>query len=112
MINQLLKENGTLYTIKYMKDVRLAITRYMCGFAIHKTNRVSLTRSGFPSRFLFLKEYIDSGVVSKIKFVLSLLTITKSIFPRKDEIIPVDYSSITDNYKGRQYFVPKFFILK
>jgi hypothetical protein len=111
LVTHLLKHNGTLYTIVYMKQVRLHITRYMVGKPLMiNSNRVSLT-SGFPTRFLFLKKYIDSGNICQIKFVLTLMNISKCILPKKDEEFPISYDSITNPFnKPREYTVPAWFI--
>jgi len=111
IINKLLKQNGTLYTIKYMKWSRLAVTRYLCGKPLKVTERVSLDKSGFPSKFYFLRKFVDSASLLETKFVLSLFNISKSIIPRKDEIIPIDYSSISDSYKGKKYYIPHSFMI-
>jgi hypothetical protein len=94
-----------------MKQVRLHITRYMVGKPLMtNSNRVSLT-SGFPTRFLFLKKYIDSGNICQIKFVLTLMNISKCILPKKDEEFPISYDSITNPFnKPREYTVPAWFI--
>lgn len=31
LVHHLLKHNGTLYTVKHLKQMRLHITRYLCG---------------------------------------------------------------------------------
>jgi len=83
----------------------------MCGKPLHVNNdRVSLTKDGFPTQFLFFKDLIDSGKTENIKIVLTILSITRAIKPRKEEIIPVDYSTITDPYKGKRYIIPNHFI--
>lgn len=69
----------------YMKQVRLHITRYMVGRPLMVNDkRVSLKR-GFPTRFIFLKKYIDSDKLSEVKFVLTLLNVSKCITPKKGE---------------------------
>lgn len=109
----MLKANGTLYTIRYFKQARLHITRYMVGKPLYSNNaRVSLT-AGFPTRLIFLKGLIDSGRLSRIKFVLTLLNIPKCIKPKKDEELPISYDSITDPFSGpKEYTIPVWFIKK
>jgi hypothetical protein len=95
-----------------MKQVRLHITRYMVGKPLLVNDkRVSLV-NGFPTRFIFLKREIDSGQLSRIKFCLTLLNVSKCITPKKGEEWPVSYDSITDPYKGKLYTIPKWFIIK
>ena len=109
----MLKANGTLYTIRYFKQARLHITRYMVGKPLYSNNaRVSLT-AGFPTRLIFLKGLIDSGRLSEVKFVLTLLNIPKCIKPKKDEELPISYDSITDPFSGpKEYTIPIWFIKK
>jgi hypothetical protein len=111
-IEYLRTNNGLPYTIKYMKSVRLHITRYICGqpLLVNK-DLVSLTK-GFPTRFLFLKDIIDTNNLIKIRGIMTLLYFTRSIIPTKEEekkVIP-DLSSITDKYKGKDYSIPMYFI--
>lgn len=110
IISQLLKNNGTLYTVKYLKTCRLVITRYMSGKRLNKVDSFVSIQNGFPTKFLFMKEYIDSRNIIKIKIILTLLNISRTIHPTKDEKIPVSYNSITDPYKGKCYTIPSWFI--
>jgi len=106
----LLKNNGTIFTVKYMKQVKLHITRYMVGKPLlSNTCGVSLV-NGFPKHFLFLKSYIDSRKLGKIKFVLTLLNISRSIRPKRSESVPVDFSTILATSKGTGYTIPASFI--
>lgn len=106
----LLKNNGTLFTVKYMKQVKLHITRYMVGRPLMSNSvGVSLV-GGFPKHFLYLRSYIDRGDLGSIKFVLTLLNISRSIVPKKREKIPVDLSTILAPNKGTGYTIPRKFI--
>lgn len=106
----LLKNNGTLFTVKYMKQVKLHITRYMVGKPL-LSNKVGVSLvGGFPLHFLFLRPYIDRGQLGGIKFVLTLLNISRSIRPKKGEVIPVDLSTIVLPNKGSGYIIPSFFM--
>jgi hypothetical protein len=95
-----------------MKCVRNHITRYICKRAA-KSNAslVSLDKSGFPLRFLYLKRLIDNG---QFKVVLTILTYTRSIKPNKleEEKIKPSFDSIIDEYKGKVYTIPSSFIKK
>jgi hypothetical protein len=72
--------------------------------------RVSLT-AGFPTRLIFLKDFIDSGKLNEVKFVLTLLNISKCIKPKKDEELPISYNSITDpRSTKKEYTIPVWFI--
>jgi hypothetical protein len=110
-VSKIRKDSGLPFCIKYMKSVRLHITRYMCGKPLYSNDdRVSLTK-GFPTRFIYLKELIDSNNVSK-RGVLTLLYFIRSIKPTSKEyskVVP-KFNSITDNYKGKNYSIPMYFI--
>lgn len=133
IVFSLLKKNGTLFTVKYLKQCRLLITRYMCGRPLYTNKSLISTKGGFPRKFLFLKKSIDSNSVEQIKFALTLMNISRTISPKKGEIIPIDFSSITNkpskvfktlpghfinnfinnynlNFKVHQYSTKDFFI--
>jgi len=107
------KKSGLPYTIKYMKAVRLHITRYISGHPLKSNSSgVSLTKDGFPKRFLYLKDYIDTKGKMGIRYVLSLTNYTRSIIPTKRELdmVEPDFSTITNPYKGKKYTIPLKFI--
>lgn len=106
----LLRNNGTLFTVKYLKQVKLHITRYMVGKPL-MSNKIGVSLvGGFPRHFLFLKPYIDRNKLGGIKFVLTLLNISRSLRPKKSESIPVDLSTILLPNKGTGYTIPATFI--
>jgi hypothetical protein len=111
LLDKSLKENGPLDTIKNLKAMRLVITRYQCNKPLFVSDRkIGITKDGFPKQLLFLKEFVDSGEVYKLRFVNTLLCITRII---KCKAKP-DFSSITDPYNGSsdfsefKSFIPKF----
>jgi hypothetical protein len=115
-INQfegLRKKSGLSFAIKYFKVVKLHFTRYACGKPLLVNNsRVSLTRGGVPSKFLYLKDLIDSG---HIRVVLSILTYTRAIKPnrREDMKLEPDFSTITDPFKRKRIWtIPTTFVRK
>jgi len=112
IIFTLLKKNGTLFTVKYIKTCRLLITRYMCGRPLLVNSSFVSSKRGFPTKFLFLKSYIDSGKTEHIKFCLTLLNISRTILPKKGEEIPIDFNSITDGPVKQFKTVPGFFVNK
>lgn len=71
--NSLRKKSGLAYAIKYYKAVRLHCTRYICGQPLmaNQDIRIGLIK-GFPSRFYYLKDLIDTGKCHWV--VLTLLT--------------------------------------
>jgi hypothetical protein len=106
----LLRNNGTLFTVKYMKQVKLHITRYMVGKPL-MSNKVGVSLvGGFPKHFLFLKPYIDRRKLGGVKFVLTLLNISRSLRPKKSESIPVDLSTVLAPSKGTGYTIPRDFM--
>jgi len=78
-------KSGLPFTIKYMKAVKLHITRYISGKPLMVNNSLVSLKEGFPTKFLYLKELIDSGSYINKRFVLSLLSYTRSIVPTKEE---------------------------
>jgi hypothetical protein len=51
-IDRMHKKTGFINMIKYMKAVRLHVTRYICGTKLmHNQSKVGVV-DGFPSRFL------------------------------------------------------------
>jgi hypothetical protein len=59
---------------------------------------------------MFLKKYIDNGKVEHIKFVLTLLNISRTISPKISEEVPIDLSSISDPPSKSFKTVPGSFI--
>jgi len=109
-----IKDWGLIHTIKYYKQMRLHCTRYMCGQPLlTNTMSIGLTKDGWPKKLLFLKSFIDSGVTSNLKFVLTILNFSRSWILSKDDWSKVEpnYSSITDLPKGK-FIIPGGFINK
>jgi len=99
-INTMIKNNGTLFTVKYMKQSKLHITRYMVGKPIKVSPlRITLDREGFPTLFSELKPLIK-GTISQRKLVMTFLNITRTIDPKKGEDIPIDLTTITNPFTG------------
>jgi len=109
-VNKMLIDNGLPFTIKYMKAVKLSITRYMSGKPLSiNTSLVSITE-GFPTKFLYLKPLTSSNDGKRL--LLSLLSYTRALkASKKDEPKP-NYQSITDPYKGKEYTIPNWYIDK
>jgi hypothetical protein len=101
LIDESLKRNGTLYTIKYFKQCRLHYTRYICGQPLwESTHGVVLNSRGLPINLEFLEPLLNQGVMGR-KYLLTLLTITRAIDPKKNEDIKYDLSSITKTFSGK-----------
>jgi hypothetical protein len=109
----MIKHNGTLFTVKTLKQVRLHVTRYLCGRPLLVNDQGVGLVDGFPKAFIFLKEYIDSGNTENIKFALSILGISRTIIPKKKEIIPINWKTIYEPSKvTKEYIIPNGFINK
>jgi len=39
---------------------------------------IGLTKDGWPKKLLFLKSFVDKGVTSDLKFVLTILNFSRS----------------------------------
>jgi hypothetical protein len=91
-----------------MKAVKLHITRLMSGHPLkHNKALVSVDSGYFPSKFSYLKPLLY-GTYNDKRLLLSLLSYVRSIKPAKASDLPKpNYSTITDNYKGKDYTIPK-----
>jgi len=103
-VERMRKDNGLPFTIKYMKAVKLSITRYMCGKPLKINHSLVSITNGFPTKFLYLKGFIDS--LHGKRMLNTLLTYTRALKPLKKEVPKVNYDSITDLYKGKDYTIP------
>jgi len=110
-IEKLKTNNGIPFTVRYMKAVKLHITRLMCGQPLKVNNSlVSVDSDYFPSKFYYLKPLLNGSYNDK-RLLLSLLSYNRTILPEKITDLPdPNYSTITDNYKGKDYTIPKYFI--
>jgi len=108
-IHKMVKSNGTLFTVKYLKQARLHVTRTLAGQPLLLSPiRVSLDKQGFPIIFKNFK-----GLVTTLqgkKLLLTLVNISRTLRPGKSEVIPVSTASITDPYKGKGFQIPDSFI--
>nr|UEP19801.1 RNA-dependent RNA polymerase [Sclerotinia sclerotiorum mitovirus 41] len=114
-VESMRKQSGLPFTIRYMKTVRLHITRYVSGQPLRSNSSLVSLTDGFPTKFLYLKEFIDSGEPKNVRFVLTLMGYTRSIIPTNKEknLVKRDYSSISLPFKGDLDFnIPDEFISK
>jgi len=82
----------------------------MCKRPLLVNSSFVSSKGGFPTKFMFLKEYIDSDKSEKIIFCLTLMNISRTITPSKKEVIPIDFSSITNGPKKQFKTVPGHFV--
>jgi len=106
--DKLRTKNGLKYAIAYFKNIRLLITRYICGKPIYSNLWYIGTVGGFPKRFLSLKILIDNATTTELKAIMTLITFTRAIIPSKEEEkqLVVDLSSITKPFQGTGYTIP------
>jgi hypothetical protein len=89
----------------------LLITRYICKKRIYRNDHFISSKRGFPTKFSFLKGFIDSGNINKVKFVLTLMNISRAIELRKNDKVTIDTSSITNPFPRKSiYTIPGWFI--
>jgi len=109
-VNLMRTNNGLPFTIKYMKAVKLSITRYLSGKPLHVNSSLVSITDGFPTKFLYLKELTNS--LDGKRLLLSLLSYTRGLKPLNKEKPKVNYSSINNPYSGKEYTIPNYFIDK
>nr|WNK16433.1 MAG: RNA-dependent RNA polymerase [Fusarium oxysporum f. sp. cubense mitovirus 2] len=111
LYQHLIKHHGTSGAIKYMKNIRLICTRYICGSPLLINNFGISTTDGWPNKLAFLRKRIDSN--EGLSYVLTLLIFNRSLDLNKYEVKKkmrnLDYSSITSKQKCN-YTIPTGFI--
>lgn len=111
LIHHLLKNNGTLFTVKHLKQMRLHCTRFLCGQPLLVNDCfIGLDAGGWPSRLSFLKPLLS--LPTGRSYLLTLLMISRTLRPKSTENIPYSTKSITDPYKGTGYEIPHNFTRK
>jgi len=102
-----IRNNGVSHTIKRIKLIRLIVTRYICGQPLMVNDlMIGVTKEGFPTAILFMKGLVDTGDAQSLRFILTLLGISRAMKAAGK----VNYSSITDPFKGQRKTLPKGFI--
>nr|QIQ28428.1 putative RNA-dependent RNA polymerase [Fusarium sacchari mitovirus 1] len=111
LYQHLIKHHNISGAIKYMKNMRLICTRYICGTPLLSNNFGIATVDGWPKKLLFLKSRIDSN--HGLSYILTLLIFNRSLDLNKYEVKKkkknLDYSSIIDEQK-MNYTIPTGFI--
>lgn len=99
---------GVIHTIKIVKGLRLHVTRYLSGQPLMVNDlMIGVTKDGFPTQLIFVKDFIDSGNPESIRFVLTLLGVTRS-FPSP---VAADYTSITAPSKAKFRTIDNDFVV-
>lgn len=99
---------GFLYTISHIKNIRLHITRYICGHPLMEVQgNYRLRKDGLVRGMNPLNDLLDTN--EGISFVLTLLNISRCLPGLKDP----DLSTITEPWKGYinyqlREFIPEF----
>jgi len=91
---------GDLWVIKHLKEIQLLYTRSLCGDPIYKSNRIiGITKDGLPKGLTILNYIFNCGGNQDIRFILTLLSIQRTI---KAWDVP-DISFITNEYTGLEF---------
>ena len=100
-------ENGVEHTIKRIKFLRLSVTRYLCREPLWVNDlMIGINKDGFPSSIEYMQEFIDPRDPEQIRFIFTLLGISRAMSGDGK----VDYSSITDPFKGQYKTFEPFFL--
>lgn len=106
-----LKHHGTIATVKLFKQIRLHVTRYLCGSPLKiNSMMIGIDKDGWPKIISQMKVLADGNRQDK-QLLLSLLFLSRTfIETNKDKLVP-DYSSITDPRKTKkEYIIPSGYI--
>lgn len=113
---KLIRTQGLLHSVKYLKQVRLHVTRYLCRDPLLSNKmHIGLDSSGFPKCISYLKPFIDdrSDRFGQ-RFALTILCLTRTIRDeRKEFSLSSQIDTITKPFNGNKDFtVPTTFIKK
>jgi hypothetical protein len=88
---------GRLWVITHLKEMRLLYTRSLCGDPIYNsTHVIGIRKDGLPKGFPILNSIFTSGKDNDIRFILTLLSISRTIKDWKDP----DLQTISNPYTG------------
>jgi len=108
LLGKYIRTKGLRWTIKRIKLIRLVVTRYLSGTPLCVVSDLLGIKDGFPKSIWFLKELIDRGSPNEIRFVLTLLTVSRAI---QCEATP-NYDSITNEFTGGRTEIDPEFVTK
>ncbi|AAN05635.1 putative RNA-dependent RNA polymerase [Gremmeniella mitovirus S1] len=106
-----LKHHGIVSTVKIFKQIRLHVTRYLCGSPLRiNSMMIGIDKDGWPKMINFLKP-LANGTRSDKQLLLSILFITRSFVEKdKSKLVP-DWSTITQpRTTQKEYIIPSGFI--
>jgi len=97
LLTRLIKTQGLIKTVKFLKTCRLHCTRYICGQPLMVNNlKIGIDPSGWPKSILFLKP-LTEGSLEERKFLMTILSLSRTLkleAKDKNKLKP-DYDSIT-----------------
>nr|QIR30230.1 RNA-dependent RNA polymerase [Plasmopara viticola lesion associated mitovirus 6] len=97
IVVRLIRTQGLIKTVKFLKMCRLHCTRYICGQPLlYNDMKIGIDPSGWPKILLFLKP-LAQGSLEQRKFLMTILCISRSMKPvgkERKKLLP-DYESIT-----------------
>jgi hypothetical protein len=97
LMNRLIKTQGLIKTVKYLKQCRLHCTRYICGQPLlYNKLKIGVDPDGWPKSLRFLQD-LAHGSLEERKFLMTLLCLSRTLVPNPKErkLIKPDYESIT-----------------
>lgn len=108
LIGKYIRTKGLVWTIKRIKLIRLITTRYLSGQPLYRVDSLIGLSLGFPKAIWFIKELVDSGRPNELRFILTLLTISRAI---TCEAQP-NYESITNESTAKFTTIDPEFVTK
>jgi hypothetical protein len=108
LLGKYIRTKGLVWTIKRIKLIRLVVTRYLAGSPLYKVDSLLGIRDGFPKSIWFMKNLIDDGRPTGIRFALTLLTVSRAM---QCEAKP-SYESITNEFTGEFSEIDPEFVSK
>jgi len=97
LLTRLIRTQGLIKTVKYLKQCRLHCTKYICGQPLlFNKMKIGLDPSGWPKSLSFLKD-LAKGSLEERKFLMTILTLSRTLKPNNKErkLLKPDYESIT-----------------
>jgi hypothetical protein len=105
---------GDLWVINHLKEIQLLYTRFLCGDPVYRSDRIiGITKRGLPKGLPILNSIAISNKNQDIRFILTLMSIYRTIKAWKNP----DLSTITNSYTGLDFnnldfdiFINKYFV--
>nr|UPW42141.1 MAG: putative RNA dependent RNA polymerase [Zhejiang mito-like virus 10] len=97
LLTKLIRTQGLIKTVKFLKQCRLHCTKYMCNQPLmYNKLKIGIDTSGWPKVLLFLKP-LSNGSLEQRKFLMTILCLSRTLKPKGKELrkLTPDYESIT-----------------